>query len=112
MHVACAEAPSTYSKHPDAKLRAATAHKLVTNAAKSAAAQSQALEIAEDACENPRHEKIEESATQVLIAIWKAIQRGAIDERSAIADAALTLRDSLNPAWPNNPNWLPEELQD
>lgn len=54
---------------------------------------------------------IEVAATDVLVAVWKAIQSGKIDERSVIADATLRMRDVLNPNWPANPDWLPEELQ-
>lgn len=59
-----------------------------------------------------RYEDLEEAATDVLVAIWRAVQRGQIDERGTIADAALRLRDALNPDWPANSEWLPEELQD
>lgn len=54
--------------------------------------------------------ELEEAATGVLVAVWKAIQNGVLDERSVIADQTLRLRDRLNPDWPNNPDWLPEEL--
>lgn len=59
-----------------------------------------------------RLETVEEAATGVLVAVWKAIQNGILDERSVIADQALRLRDALNPDWPNNPGWLPPELQE
>lgn len=59
-----------------------------------------------------RLEKVEEAATGVLVAVWKAIQNGVLDERSVIADQTLQLRDALNPDWPNNSGWLPSELQE
>lgn len=55
---------------------------------------------------------IEVAATDVLVAIWKAIQNGQLDERCVIADATLRMRDTLNPSWPADPDWLPEELRD
>ena len=58
-----------------------------------------------------RFETLESASTDVLVAIWRAIQSGQIDERSVIADAALRLRDALNRDWPANSNWLPKELE-
>lgn len=59
-----------------------------------------------------RSVNIEMAATDVLIAIWKTVQNGNLDERSAIADTALRMRDALNPNWPADPDWLPEDLRD
>lgn len=57
-----------------------------------------------------RLERIEEAATKLFIPVWRAIVAGQISDRSHIDDAALILRDALNPEWPNNPDWLPESL--
>ena len=54
---------------------------------------------------------LEAAATKVFTVIWQAIDTGLLSERGEIADASLVLRDALNPNWPNNPDWLPEELQ-
>jgi hypothetical protein len=58
----------------------------------------------------PRDIFIERGATELLVAVWRAIQAGRIDAREPMADAALTLRDLLNPDWPSNADWLPEPL--
>lgn len=50
------------------------------------------------------------AATEVLVAGWRVVQRGQVDSRSPLGDALLGLRDALNPDWPANPDWLPEEL--
>jgi hypothetical protein len=69
--------------------------------------------LVEDSTELEAHlADIEEAATDVLVAVWKAIQSGKLDERSVIADATLRMRDALNPNWPADPDWLPEELRD
>lgn len=70
------------------------------------------IRVGADTETEARLQEVEEAANGVLVAIWKAIQNGVIDERSVIADQALRLRDSLNPDWPNNPEWLPEELRE
>jgi len=54
--------------------------------------------------------QIESAATKVFIAIWRGITERGLPERGPIADAALNLRDALNPDWPSNPDWLPEPL--
>ena len=61
-------------------------------------------------CSDPRHEEIEEAATTLLVAVWRGIKQGFVPERSPIGDAALELRDRLNPNWPSDPDWLPEPL--
>jgi hypothetical protein len=66
---------------------------------------------ADEVLEYERLLLVEELASHLFIAVWHSIQRGAIDERSQVSDAALKLRDALNPDWPANPNWLPDELQ-
>ena len=58
-----------------------------------------------------RADGIELAATDLLIAVWKGLQNGSIPDRGAIDDAALHLRDALNPEWPQNSNWLPEALR-
>src|SRR4051812_41589758 len=65
-----------------------------------------------EVCDEPRHAAIEVAATNLLVAVWRGVQAGWIPDRSAVDDAALNLRDALNPDWPVNPDWLPEELQD
>lgn len=70
------------------------------------------IEVAEDNEAAERLEDLRDVATGVLVAIWRAVQNGALDERSVIADQALRLRDALNPDWPNSSEWLPIELQD
>jgi len=67
--------------------------------------------MSEDALETDRLHHVEEVATKLFVQVWRSIQRGAIDERSMVSDVALVLRDALNPDWPSNPNWLPNELQ-
>lgn len=57
-----------------------------------------------------RARQIEEAATQLFIQVWRGITERGMAERGPIADAALVVRDALNPDWPNNPNWLPEPL--
>ncbi len=57
-----------------------------------------------------RLERIEEAATNLFIPVWRAIVAGQIPDRSLIDDATLTLRDALNPNWPNDSDWLPEPL--
>lgn len=54
--------------------------------------------------------QIEEAATELLIAVWRAIQDGRIPDRGQIDDATLRLRDSLNPDIIENPDWLPDAL--
>ncbi len=53
---------------------------------------------------------IEEAARDLLMAVWRQIQLGEISERGPVPDAALILRDVLNPKWPADPDWLPEPL--
>ena len=53
---------------------------------------------------------IERAATDLFNACWKATMRGRLSERGPIPDAALNLRDALNPNWPSDPDWLPEPL--
>lgn len=59
---------------------------------------------------DPRDVYIELAATKLFVAVWRAMQAGHIDAREPIADAALTLRDNLNPNWPSDADWLPEPL--
>jgi hypothetical protein len=54
---------------------------------------------------------IETAATKLFVVIWKQIQAGFIPDRGPIADNALVLRDALNPNWPQDSDWLPEELR-
>jgi hypothetical protein len=54
--------------------------------------------------------QIETAATDLFIAVWRAIQDGRIPDRGQIDDAALQLRDILNPDYIENPDWLPESL--
>ncbi len=58
-----------------------------------------------------RLRKIESAATKLFVQVWRGIQNGIIADRSRIDDAALELRDALNPEWPVNTDWLPEELR-
>lgn len=55
--------------------------------------------------------ELEETSKAVLVAVWRAIQAGQIPERGPVADTVLNLRDALNPGWPDNSDWLPEELR-
>lgn len=57
-----------------------------------------------------RLEWVEEAATNLFIPVWRAIVAGRIPDRSPIDDAALALRDALNPNWPIDSEWLPEPL--
>lgn len=63
-------------------------------------------------CNEPRHYTIEIAAKDLFVAVWRGIQDGWIPDRSAVDDAALNLRDALNPNWPSDSDWLPEELED
>jgi hypothetical protein len=54
---------------------------------------------------------LQSAATDVLVAGWRCVQRGQVDSRSPLGDALLGLRDVLNPNWPNDPDWLPDELR-
>lgn len=58
-----------------------------------------------------RTERLEEAATELFIAVWWGLHRGQIPDRSRIDDAALRLRDVLNPNWPQDSNWLPDEIR-
>lgn len=57
-----------------------------------------------------RLERIEEAATNLFVAVWRGLASGTIPDRTNIDDAALKLRDALNPDTPHNPDWLPEPL--
>ena len=57
-----------------------------------------------------RLEHIEEVATKLFSAVWRGTIQGWIPERSPVSDAALQLRDVLNPNYPNDSDWLPEPL--
>ena len=57
-----------------------------------------------------RAEQVEETATELLSAVGVALRDGRIPDRSRIDDAALRLRDALNPNWPADPDWLPDGL--
>ncbi len=46
----------------------------------------------------------------LFVAVWNAVQSDSIPERGPMADTTLALRDTLNPRWPNDPDWLPEPL--
>jgi hypothetical protein len=54
--------------------------------------------------------RIEDAATKLFTAVWRAVVAGRIPDRSPIDDAALLLRDALNPNWPSDSDWLPEPL--
>jgi len=56
-----------------------------------------------------RAEKVEIAATRLLLAVRRSIQRGTIPDRSEVDGAHLVLRDALNPTWPSNSDWWPEE---
>jgi hypothetical protein len=56
-----------------------------------------------------RAEKVELAATKLLLAVRRSIQRGTIPDRSEVDDAHLILRDTLNPDWPGNSDWWPDE---
>lgn len=57
-----------------------------------------------------RLERIEEVATKLFCAVWRGTVHGWITERGPIPDAALQLRDALNPNYPSDSDWLPEPL--
>ncbi|MEI9914440.1 MAG: hypothetical protein WDN66_05765 [Candidatus Saccharibacteria bacterium] len=54
--------------------------------------------------------RIEEVSTKLFIAVWRGTIQGWIPDRGPVPDAALELRDALNPDWPNDDQWLPEPL--
>lgn len=66
---------------------------------------------------------LESAARELTIAVWHLVRRGIIDARSPVGDAALDVRDAIDPAWeplagvPIEPRITPEiidstELQD
>ena len=57
-----------------------------------------------------RLKDIELAATELFIACWTATMRDILPERGPIPDAALKLRDALNPNCSSDPDWLPEPL--
>lgn len=57
-----------------------------------------------------RAEDTHDAATKLFVEVWRSVQDGNIDSRSRMADAALALRDVLNPNWPADSDWLPDEL--
>ncbi|HEY4964682.1 MAG TPA: hypothetical protein VIH90_08400 [Candidatus Saccharimonadales bacterium] len=57
-----------------------------------------------------RAKEIEAAATELFIAVWRGLNSGIIPDRTAIDDAALRLRDKLNPDPLGNSNWLPGRL--
>ncbi len=66
----------------------------------------------QESCTDPRHAEIEIAATKLLIGVWRGLRSGLIPDRTAVDDAALKLRDALNPNYPADSNWLPEELRE
>jgi len=56
-----------------------------------------------------RAEKVEIAAKRLLMAVRRSILRGTIPDRSEVDDARLVLRDALNPNWPHNSDWWPDE---
>lgn len=57
-----------------------------------------------------RARHLEEVSRKLFMAVWRQIIMEEIPERGPVADAALELRDALNPHWPSNSDWLPEPL--
>jgi hypothetical protein len=57
-----------------------------------------------------RLRRIERAATQLFVAVWRGMIQGWVPERGPVPDAALELRDTLNPRWPSDSDWLPEPL--
>jgi hypothetical protein len=62
--------------------------------------------------EKPSPEEVADSATQLFIEVWlRVVTDEEFDDRTPIEDASLELRDTLNPSWPSDSDWLPEELK-
>jgi hypothetical protein len=57
-----------------------------------------------------RLEHVEEVATKLFCAVWRGTIQGWIQERGPVSDAALQLRDALNPNYPSDSDWLPEPV--
>jgi hypothetical protein len=69
------------------------------------------LELPEGTDDTERAHKIEQAATDLMIAIWPKFQGGTLPDRTRLEDATLWLRDALNPSPLQDPNWLPPGLQ-
>src|SRR5680860_565365 len=60
----------------------------------------------------PEPEEIVDSATHLLTEVWfRVVTDRDFPERGPVPDTSLSLRDILNPSWPGDSDWLPEELK-